>query len=134
MSSDLVLEEEELVLEKEEEVIQDVPLLKKRSKQVNLIETDKEDHPVEDIVPTKPAHSKQGTETKKNQTGRSEEKKQAKASIPFNVLMLPKDRSKTQAESKGGKDTYNRPPIHLLNIPQKRRKMIPFGWINRLIC
>ncbi len=33
--------------------------------------------------------------------------------------MLPKDRSKTQAESKGGKDTYNRPPIHLLNIPQK---------------
>ncbi len=30
MSSDLVLEEDELVLEKEEEVIQDVPLLKKR--------------------------------------------------------------------------------------------------------
>lgn len=97
-------------------------LLEQKIKQEDQIKNDEQIEQVESDVVIEQELIKPTNVVESNRTERKESKQKqelSKASIPFNVLMLPKDKPKKQEEKKVKKDTYDRPPIHLLNIPHK---------------
>ncbi len=50
-----------------------------------------------------------------------------KGEIPFNVLMLPKDKQSSPKQTKRKSTNYDTPPIHLLSIPEKQQRTIQPG-------